>query len=499
MARRARESESNLAFLASQYGEERWREVIRLFLAMATRADFEAFMDEVVAAGRLAGRHDLTSRCLREAAQPGEAPFVTALRDPKQRYEALQALHVLRDLIPEPLRRVGEDLGTRAEQLFKAPATDLKPAERELAARLLPEVPAPAPGDGAPLVFLSYSRRDATTVKRVAAGLEAAGVRIWLDVGEIRAGEVLARRVEEGVSACTYFVPVLSPHSLRSGWTQLETDLAWQREIEEGRIVIVPALLAGESRALPLRYRARRWVDLRKDLDAGVAELVALVRGRPALATVRINPVDGTELVLIPAGGFQAGDRGEPSDPLQAFYLARYPVTNAQYARFLAANPKARRSELMDDERFKDPQQPVVDVSLAEAETYCRWAGLRLPTEWEWEKGARGTDGWRYPWGDPDPTARRANFGMHVGHPTPVGSYPEGASPYGLHDMAGNVWEWTTSLYAQTKGRLEREGWRTVRGGSFGGGAQDLRAACRVSAHPEGRGSGVGFRCAQDP
>ena len=115
-----------------------------------------------------------------------------------------------------------------------------------------------------------------------------------------------------------------------------------------------------------------------------------------------------------------------------------------------------------------------------------------MPTEWEWEKGARGTDGRPYPWGPEDPDETRANYEMKVGQPTPVGSYPAGASPYGLMDMAGNVWEWTASDYKKGPEK-------TVRGGSFNFHPDTLRAAIRSCYPPDSRGGPVGFRCAQDP
>jgi formylglycine-generating enzyme required for sulfatase activity len=491
--------------LARQFGEERWREVIRLFVAMAPRSLFETFMQEVISAGRLKGRHADMSLCLREALQPSEAPFAKALRDPAQRRDALQALAVLRDLNPEPMRRLAEEITANPKRFFGS--AKLSDEVRAMASRLLvpaavmpTEAPPTAPPLEGPLVFISYSRRDESEVRRIHDTLARAGIRTWLDTREIKAGDVIGKRIEEGVTGCTYFVPILSPTYQSSEWTQLETNLAWQREVEEGRSLVLPLLLRGETRSLPLRYRAHRFIDLRAGFDAGLTELVEHVR-RPAAEqpAVRVNPRDGTELVLIQAGVFKAGDKAEadnrPRDiDLPAFYLAKTPVTNAQYRKYLEANPKLRKPEYLDDERFRGDEQPVVGIDAGEAEAYCRWAGLRLPTEWEWEKGARGTGGHRYPWGNkPEPTPELANFGMNVGQPTPVGSYPKGASPYGLLDMAGNVWEWTASCYGEGKGM------RTVRGGSFLDGPQFLRAAIRYGYHPDYRGHLIGFRCAQDP
>jgi formylglycine-generating enzyme required for sulfatase activity len=179
--------------------------------------------------------------------------------------------------------------------------------------------------------------------------------------------------------------------------------------------------------------------------EGSPATAAAPVDRETGLPSERINLADGMELVLIPAGPFQAGSRDEPDNPerqeriARPYYMARYPVTNAQYRKFVEAG--GPRPPLFDDERFGQDQQPVTGVSWHDAKSYCEWAGLRLPTEWEWEKAARGTDGRRFPWGNEEPTPELANFGDVDGQPTPVGSYPKGASPFGLLDMAGNVWE----------------------------------------------------------
>ncbi len=183
--------------------------------------------------------------------------------------------------------------------------------------------------------------------------------------------------------------------------------------------------------------------------------------------------IDTGEMVLIPAGEFLMGSseedveqfliefiyrrpsRFENEQPqhvvyLDAFYIDKYEVTNAQYKRFLDETGRMPPLYLNDD-LYNQPDQAVMAVTWEDAAEYARWAGKRLPTEAEWEKAARGTDGRIWPWGDEwDNTLLNANdVGAVDGYvyTAPVGSYPEGVSPYGVHDMAGNVWEWTADWY----------------------------------------------------
>ena len=163
------------------------------------------------------------------------------------------------------------------------------------------------------------------------------------------------------------------------------------------------------------------------------------------------NPHDGAELVLVPAGEFIMGSNGfsEDNSPkrvvtLDGFYIYRYPVTVGQYRSYCEETaypmPYAywRREEM----------EPIVGVTWQEASAYCEWAGTRLPTEAQWEKAARGPDGRAFPWGDQfDQRSNHRLIPKNAGKTAPVGSYPSGASPYGIMDMAGNVQQWCLDLY----------------------------------------------------
>ncbi len=227
------------------------------------------------------------------------------------------------------------------------------------------------------------------------------------------------------------------------------------------------------------------------------------------------------ELVRVSAGEFLMGS--DPAKDEQArgneqpqhivrvseFYIGKYPLTNVQYAAFVRAT-KREAPEHWKDGRIPSGKEdhPVVHVSWRDAVAFCKWLSqetcksFRLPTEAEWEKAARGTEGRIYPWGDELPTDKLCNFDDSVGDTTPVGQYSSrGDSPYGCADMTGNVWEWTQSLfkdypYQAGDGREDPSGsaGRVVRGGSFVGGQDRARSAYRGYRNPNSRNDYYGFR-----
>ena len=277
-----------------------------------------------------------------------------------------------------------------------------------------------------------------------------------------------------------------------------------------------------------------------------------------AALLIWVSPKDRVEMVYVPEGKFLMGSSN--SDPwasqdekpqhsvyLDAFRIDRTEVTNASFAQFIQAtgyqteaqkkgwsnvysfyswhmirgadwnHPEGPESNLQSRQNY-----PVIQVSWDDAAAYCQWAGKRLPTEAEWEKAARGTDGRIYPWGNQLPAANLINFadvntgyswyakGINDGYEftAPVGSYPDGVSPYGAMDMAGNVWEWVAdwynSSYYQNSPAANPPGpstgdWRVLRGGSWNNSLRSVRSAERIQYSPETTHYFIGFRCALTP
>ncbi len=235
---------------------------------------------------------------------------------------------------------------------------------------------------------------------------------------------------------------------------------------------------------------------------SGTQRSAAERRARQAGVVPQItNPVDGSVLVLIPEGKCIVGEYKQEVY-LPAFYLGLCEVSVAQYGRFVqttghAPPPAGGGAAGMRGVKGMSMDQPVGSVTCKDAMDYCQWAGLRLPTGLEWEKGARGTDGRRYPWGNEwDPGKCRNALAPAGPGVTTFGvmSYPEGRSPWGLYNMAGNAWEWCSDTVG------EGEGMRVVRrGGGFE--AQDAKAFAGYSnarVAPTDRSAQTGFRVARD-
>jgi len=260
---------------------------------------------------------------------------------------------------------------------------------------------------------------------------------------------------------------------------------------------------------------------------------------RPASRSQNATPCGMTRvgMVCVPAGRFRIGSYSGDVDEdpphmvfVDAFLVDKYEVTFKQYNRCVTAGrcrkphyimlgkaPVGRiRERTTKKVRVKiDPKFPVVGVSWKDADTYCRALGKRLPTEAEWEKAARGTDGRRYAWGNSPPDCKKANIDVCGRKIQQVGKHPTGASPYGAQDLTGNVWEWVSDwydpqFYRRPEAARNPAGpanptdpvtgrsvyrYKILRGGGYTGSPSPLWASYRFRLLPNTRGDDIGFRC----
>ena len=238
-----------------------------------------------------------------------------------------------------------------------------------------------------------------------------------------------------------------------------------------------------------------------------------------------VSKTEAGEMILIPEGPFSMGSSDEDifgaakqfhsetldwyrdetpahNVHLPAFQIDKYEVTVGDYKIYMAATGKPAPREFVNA-RLNNPRQPVVSVAWQVAKDYCLWAKKRLPTEAEWEKAARGTDKRYYPWGN-EPDALNANIrgkGDNYRNTSPVGKFPEGASPYGVMDMSGNVWEWMEDWLQPYPGNeyendFYGERFKVIKGGSWYSSLDLARPATRGKALPNQKKNYIGFRCA---
>jgi formylglycine-generating enzyme required for sulfatase activity len=221
-------------------------------------------------------------------------------------------------------------------------------------------------------------------------------------------------------------------------------------------------------------------------------------------------------MVYVPEGYFQMGqssNEAEDQKPMHfvytsAYFIDKYEVSNAEYKKFVDATGHVK-PRYWEDERFNQPNQPVVGVSWFDAMAYSRWKGRRLPTEAEWEKAARGNDGRLYPWGEQWSKGKKLYFvnvyGMEDRYEftAPVNYYATGASPFGALNMVGNVWEWCLDWYDKEYYRIspeldpegpEAKPMKVLRGGSWVNDIDGVQVTQRARNFPETQNKIYGFR-----
>jgi len=281
-------------------------------------------------------------------------------------------------------------------------------------------------------------------------------------------------------------------------------------------IIALPLVL---SLILVISPAGKKWLSrLRRNTTAYVASLDLFAPSPVLPANATVSPADGMLMVYIPAGDFIMGSNDEldpKSTPehavyLDAYWMDRTEVTNAMYLKCIHAGqcvaPVAEDTNPYLENPFYG-DYPVTYTRWGDAEDYCSWAGRRLPTEAEWEKAGRGTDGRLYPWGNEQPNTGLLNYDDNLGGPLPVARYPSGASPYGVLNMAGNVREWVNDWYRSNyyenapsnnpAGPLDGFA-KVLRGGSFLDTDRQIRIFNRFGHYPDSPGSDRGFRCAMN-
>ena len=231
----------------------------------------------------------------------------------------------------------------------------------------------------------------------------------------------------------------------------------------------------------------------------------------------RTSSLDGMIQVHIPEGEFLMGvneEHNSSNSPqhliyLDAYWMDQVEITNSMYLKCMKANGCTRpASDNIRYDKWVYRDHPITYITWYQADEYCRWANRRLPTEAEWEKAGRGTDGLKYPWGNEGPNARLANFDQaDIHEAVSAYRYPLGASPYGVLNMSGNVREWvmdwfdplyyTYSPYANPLGPATGTE-RSLRGGSYNENQRQIRVFSRFNHEPQSAGLSRGFRCAQD-
>ena len=388
-------------------------------------------------------------------------------------------------------------------------------------------------------IFLSYAHQDREAANAIYLALAEQGHKVFFDRRDLAAADPFHNSIRAAIERAQLIIFLISPDAVDAGsYTLSELEIG-----QKAGVKILPVMLRQtEIATLPVVLRSITFYQPEGDVAAGVAaEVHRIARERKrkrlkslglALTAASVVAVvlyalyfrkgtelvgkDGAPAVLIPGGSFVRGDDEKSLRReifVDAFYLDKFEVTVGRYAKFLEATGNVKAPEEWEN---ADPKSgadlPVVGVDWQDADSYCRWAGKRLPTEAEWEKAARGKDERKYPWGNDPPTPDRARFAqpyqnsVYKAGVAPVDSHAQGASPFGVFDLSGNASEWVADWYSESfprsdlrnpKGPANGSG-KVLRGGGWYDPAERITATRRMYASPTHRADDIGFRCAAD-
>jgi len=396
-------------------------------------------------------------------------------------------------------------------------------------------------------IFLSYSRKDTPVMHRVEKDLRRTGLTVWTDEGIEPGTTSWQRAIEQAIIHCGCLLCIMSPHSAQSEWVREELNFA---RIHEKQVILLMAR-GDESTSIPFGFSRSQYVDIRTQ-QLYKDNMLRLIKGlHKRFVNVKLSPtrplpplpqnfglshkaappisVPDVSNILpepfnwcqIPAGEVKVESHIHSIEP---FYIAKYPITNAQYDVFIKAPDGYTNTSWWD---FSDPaaawraqnssssfvrysgdKLPRTVVNWYEAIAFTRWLRaalntpfiITLPTEAQWQWAAQSDDSRSYPWGNDYRKERCNTLKSNQLQPTPVDAYPGGASPFDVLDMCGNVSEWCLSEWDGHAADLSRSTNRVVRGGDWESSRTSAQITMRNYAAPEIQSISIGFRiCLFEP
>lgn len=396
-----------------------------------------------------------------------------------------------------------------------------------------------------PRIFVSHSHHDNYWCRPFVQGLQADGLDVWYDEKGLGAGADWVATIQHELQTRDVFLLIITPESWASAWVQDEMKLALATRRQIVPVLHKPTQIDGfiltkqhinVTDLVPEAASARVARAIRESVSPSVpAAALPHVVPAPHIMPISLynlgflgREINGVEVIVPPTRDVSAGDFRMGSDKqfdpqafdnelpqhvvhLDAFQIATFPVTIAEYACAVnasAVNMPTDVGIVQWAKQLTQQDHPIIGVSWNDAMTYAAWLShvtgesWRLPTEAQWEKAARGTDGRLYPWGNRWDRSRANTTQSNLGTTCAVGAHPSGASPYGVQDMAGNVWEWCHSLYrpypyranagGEDEGNTENP--RAIHGGSWGSEPRNVRVAFRNSIPANGISNYGGFR-----